>query len=177
MVRFSGDAAKKQARRFEKVGSIDNSAMLSKYISSAQGRIEGVNYDARKHTVQFDDVIRQQREIMYKQRDTALEATDLDKTVKVMYNTVAKTAVAAFTIYDDKEAVVDGVKLLQAAVAKGLIKSEDADASIYEKKTPAEAIEIFREQILKDYYEHKEKIGPDFVKVERRILIDLIDKN
>ena len=50
--------------------------MVSRAIENAQKRVEGQNFDSRKHILEYDDVMRQQREIMYKERD---EIMSLDK--------------------------------------------------------------------------------------------------
>ena len=46
-----------------------SSKTLTKAVTSAQKRIEGSNFDSRKNLIEYDDVINQQREIIYKQRD------------------------------------------------------------------------------------------------------------
>ena len=45
------------------------SKMVSRSVESAQKRVEGNNFDARKRLLQYDDVLRQQREIIYKERN------------------------------------------------------------------------------------------------------------
>ncbi|WP_261806408.1 preprotein translocase subunit SecA [Lapidilactobacillus luobeiensis] len=52
------------------------SRMITKQVESAQKRVEGNNYDTRKNTLQYDDVMRQQREVIYKQRQEVISATD-----------------------------------------------------------------------------------------------------
>src|SRR5699024_4699093 len=48
--------------------AVIQSKMISRQVESAQKRVEGNNYDTRKNVLQYDDVMREQREIMYKQR-------------------------------------------------------------------------------------------------------------
>ena len=55
--------------------------MLSKTIENAQKKVEGQNFGIRKNTVQYDDVMNKQRELIYKQRDMVLNGMDLSKTV------------------------------------------------------------------------------------------------
>ena len=59
---------------------------LSKAIEGAQKRVEGQNFDSRKHILEYDDVMRQQREIMYKERDDIMSEENLDAIVKGMFN-------------------------------------------------------------------------------------------
>lgn len=58
--------------------------MLSKAIERAQKRVETRNFDIRKHVLQYDDVLNQQREVIYKQRRQVLAAEGIDETVAGM---------------------------------------------------------------------------------------------
>ena len=53
------------------------SKMVSRSVESAQKRVEGNNFDARKRLLQYDDVLRQQREIIYKERNEVLESENI----------------------------------------------------------------------------------------------------
>lgn len=55
------------------------SKMVSRAVESAQKRVEGNNYDARKQLLQYDDVLRQQREVIYKQRQEVMESDNLQR--------------------------------------------------------------------------------------------------
>ncbi len=101
MQRFAGD----RLERFKGFLS-DNDAievkMVSKAIENAQKRVEGQNFDARKNVLQYDDVMRQQREIMYKERDSIMELEDLDEIVKGFFMQSIEFAVRQFTHEDQK---------------------------------------------------------------------------
>jgi preprotein translocase subunit SecA len=58
------------------------SRLVSKTIESAQSRVEGYNFDIRKHVVEYDDVINKQRETIYEERDKVLRNEDLTDTVQ-----------------------------------------------------------------------------------------------
>jgi preprotein translocase subunit SecA len=85
MRRFGSDNMKSM---MERLGMDDTqpiqSKMVSKAVESAQKRVEGNNFDARKQLLQYDDVLRQQREIIYKQRDEVLESENLRDIVEQM---------------------------------------------------------------------------------------------
>ena len=85
MRRFGSDNMKAM---MERLGMDDTqpiqSKMVSKAVESAQKRVEGNNFDARKQLLQYDDVLRQQREIIYKQRDEVLESENLREIVEEM---------------------------------------------------------------------------------------------
>ena len=65
----------------DKLGMDENepieSKMVTKAVESAQKRVEGNNYDMRKNLLEYDDVIRRQREVIYGQRQDILETEDL----------------------------------------------------------------------------------------------------
>ena len=99
------------------------SGIFSKMISSAQKRIEGFNFDARKQLVEYDDVIRKQREAVYKQRDQLLAAENVFPVIETMYNHVAKVSASKFVTWVDKEKEVDSTGLITFLEEKGLINS------------------------------------------------------
>ncbi|MBF1093519.1 MAG: preprotein translocase subunit SecA, partial [Solobacterium sp.] len=75
MVRFG---AEHMEALFAKLGdTVIESKTVTRSISGAQRRVEGVNYDARKQLLQYDDVMRQQRETMYETRNYILENDDV----------------------------------------------------------------------------------------------------
>lgn len=88
------------------------SKTVAKSILSAQKRVEGVNYDSRKNLMQYDDVMRAQREIIYTQRDTILANADIHDSIENMYRSVIKNVVYANTLDDkvDYEGVMEGLK-------------------------------------------------------------------
>lgn len=69
---------------------------LTKTIERAQKKLEGQHYATRKHVLQYDDVMNQQREIIYKQRDQVLEETDLKDTIMNMIEETVADAVAQY---------------------------------------------------------------------------------
>ncbi len=71
------------------------SKMVSKSIESAQKKVEGNNFDIRKTLLQYDDVMNQQREIMYKQRTEVLEGEDMKDQIQTMISDLINTVVDA----------------------------------------------------------------------------------
>ena len=78
MRRFGSDNMKAM---MDRLGMDDSqpieSKMVSRAVESAQKRVEGNNYDARKQLLQYDDVLRQQREVIYKQRQEVMESENV----------------------------------------------------------------------------------------------------
>jgi preprotein translocase subunit SecA len=83
MKRFASDRV---AGLMERMGLEEDMAiesrLVSKTIESAQSRVEGYNFDIRKHVVEYDDVINKQRETIYEERDKVLRNEDLGDTVQ-----------------------------------------------------------------------------------------------
>lgn len=79
MRRFGGDKMKSM---MTSLGLPDNepiqNKIISKTIESAQSKIEGFNFDIRKHVLEYDDVMNKQREVVYRKRRTVLEADDFE---------------------------------------------------------------------------------------------------
>jgi preprotein translocase subunit SecA len=83
MKRFASDRV---AGLMERLGLEEDMAiesrLVSKTIESAQSRVEGYNFDIRKHVVEYDDVINKQRETIYEERDKVLRNEDLTDTIE-----------------------------------------------------------------------------------------------
>ena len=83
MKRFASDRV---AGLMERLGLEEDMAIesriVSKTIESAQSRVEGYNFDIRKHVVEYDDVINKQRETIYEERDKVLRNEDLTDTIQ-----------------------------------------------------------------------------------------------
>ncbi len=105
MRRFGSDNMKAM---MERLGMDDTqpiqSKMVSKAVESAQKRVEGNNFDARKQLLQYDDVLRQQREIIYTQRDEVLESENLREIVeKMIQSTIQRNVEAHANKHEDEE--------------------------------------------------------------------------
>lgn len=81
--------------------------MLTKQIQNAQKRIEGRNFDIRRHVLQYDDVMNQQREVIYGQRRQVLEGADMHAQIMNMAKTLIENAVTLYTGRSDTPAEWD----------------------------------------------------------------------
>lgn len=106
MQRFANEKMKERMGSFLEDEAIE-SKMVTKSIENAQKRVEGQNFDIRKQLLQYDDVMRQQREIMYKERDDIMSQTDLGPIVKGMFEQAVENTVRQFTKHDGKKEKVD----------------------------------------------------------------------
>lgn len=177
MQRFANEKMKERMGSFLEDEAIE-SKMVTKSIENAQKRVEGQNFDIRKQLLQYDDVMRQQREIMYKERDDIMSQTDLGPIVKGMFEQAVENTVRQFTKHDGKKEHVDvdgalnyiskNYMLLATLVAKNKdVVEQDA------KKLTNSLSEI----VYLQYQNRFNKDLPAEIKLdyERRILLGVID--
>ena len=143
MVRFGGDRFKSMVERISGTGDDEKpieSKMISKTVEAAQKRIEGNNFDSRKSILQYDDVIRKQREVIYSQREAILTSSDISEIVKSMFTNAMAEAVGSYAdeTYDYNELL----KFVNTSYFANRISIEDIDG-----KTEPELIELFLEVI------------------------------
>ena len=98
MRRFGGDRVKTLMSR---VGMDEDYPLehswLNRTVEQAQTRVEGYNFDVRKHVLEYDDVVNAQREIVYEQRRQILEADDLHEVALRMVREQVETVVNSYT--------------------------------------------------------------------------------
>ena len=154
------------------------SKMVSKSIESAQKRVEGQNFDVRKQLLQYDDIMRQQREIMYKERDDIMSQTDLSDIVKGMFSQAVESTVRQFTKEDGKTVTVDVDGALRYVAKNYMLLSEihatNKEAVIHDDQKLAKSLS---EVVYMQYINRLNKDLPAEIKLqyERRVLLSVID--
>jgi preprotein translocase subunit SecA len=123
--------------------------ILSKSIEQAQEKVEGYNFDIRKHVVQYDDVINRQREVIYRQRRTILEKDDLKDSVMDLVNDEIEALVKIHTAGDlpenwDLHGLANEVRVIVPL-------PKDFDMSEWAKGTRDEIIEDLSAQAEQRY--------------------------
>lgn len=112
MKRFGSERIKAFLDRM-KIGEEDaviQSKMLTKQVESAQKRVEGNNYDTRKNVLQYDDVMREQREVIYKQRqEVIMEEISLSKPMMNMIKRTISRVVDAHTQLEKDNWNLEGI--------------------------------------------------------------------
>ncbi|XMB86965.1 preprotein translocase subunit SecA [Mycoplasmatota bacterium WC44] len=99
MIRFGGERFKMLVERMSGKGDDESaieSKMITKTVESAQKRIEGNNFDQRKTILQYDEVIRKQREVIYSQREELLLNDDISELVQGMFRSAIEQIVYSF---------------------------------------------------------------------------------
>ena len=182
MIRFGGD-------RFERllsmIASPDEegnetpleSKMFSKAVEGAQKKVEGSNYDRRKSVVEYDEVLRKQREIIYGQRKDILFLDDMEPTIVKMIHSVVVKYVGSYINYDKKNEEVDAIRFMNDFVAR-FFNRGDIEIEEIEGMKKAE-LEEFVEAKFKENLQNKKELVPsevyqEFLKV---VLLRVVDKH
>ena len=153
--------------------------ILSKQIESSQKRVEGRNYDIRKSVLQYDDVMNQQRNIIYDERREVLEGGDMKQRIMDMRDTIIDAAVTSYCAADAPFEDWDIKGLGEYLERICLLRGETAAAydSIEEKSTDALKEELKRRSI--ELYEKREQsiaeAGFDMREVERTVVLNSVD--
>lgn len=151
------------------------SKIVSRAVESAQKRVEGNNFDARKQLLQYDDVLRQQREVIYKQRFEVLDSDNLRNIVEKMLTSTIQRVVATYTPQSEVEEDWNLEGIIDYMNANIL---QDGQLSIGDlrRKEPEEMIELISKQALSHYDEKEADFGEEQMReFEKVILLRAVD--
>ncbi|WP_342610578.1 preprotein translocase subunit SecA [Staphylococcus hsinchuensis] len=173
MVRFGSERLQSMMNR---LGMDDTtpieSKMVSRAVESAQKRVEGNNFDARKRVLEYDDVLRKQREIIYGERNNIIDSDSSNDLVESMLRSTLQRSIYYYINEDEEDAnyepfvnYVEDVFLHEGELKPSELKGKDNE-DVFEYVWPK------IETALKN---QKEKIGSQFDEFERMILLRSID--
>ena len=151
--------------------------LLSNTIESAQKRIEDQNFKRRKYVLSYDDVMNQQRNLIYKQRQQVLDDQDLTETIRRMIHETVETAVAAHT--SEESPMEWDLNGLRASLIGYLCGDDDFRYTEEElKKLHREDLQSMLTERADRRLEAQETLfTPDtFHEVERVILLQNVDR-
>ncbi|WP_342621609.1 preprotein translocase subunit SecA [Erysipelothrix sp. P66] len=169
------------SERFENVYSqlgdvaIENK-VITKQISAAQRRVEGVNFDIRKTLLDYDDVLRQQREIIYEQRDYVLENEDVHGIIKEMYKRVVSDTIASYTNTESRDLSIDKEGLVEALDKLGLI-DDTFDLTSLDKASQEDIQTIITDAAWEKYETKISDVQDQFTRVEKEVVLNMIDRS
>ena len=171
MVRFSGE---KMAVVFAQMGDVAiESKMITKSITTAQRRVEGNNFDMRKTLLDYDDVLRQQREVIYEQRNFILENEDVHSVVKGMFDRVIKNVCEKHCNTSGKEPVMMVEELIEALNKMGFDSLSTQDI---EEKELSQVIEIVSNDAWNVYESKIEQVKAQILPIEKTMVLKVIDR-
>jgi len=152
--------------------SIDH-PWINKALEKAQQRVEGRNFDIRKTLLKFDDVMNDQRQVIFEQRKKILKSKNIDKIINSFLEDLIKDFSNEKTIYM-RENQLDVFKIKIKPIMGRLFKDEEFTNIIKLKNNEFE--DVIREQFYKFRNKRSEVITePTNMKLEKRIFLQTID--
>jgi preprotein translocase subunit SecA len=152
------------------------SRMVTRQIEGAQSRVEGHNFDARRHVVEYDDVMNKQREVIYGERRKILEGTDTRTNLLSMIDRLVASEVPTFCEGRNKEGWdLEGLWERFRQVAP-LPPVEEVDLDSL-GDTIEDIDEAITNELVASYEEKEAQYGEDTMRyVEQRVMLEVIDQ-
>ncbi|MDE7049509.1 MAG: preprotein translocase subunit SecA [Lactobacillus sp.] len=178
MKRFGGDRVKLFLDRISDNDDdkVIESRMITKQVESAQKRVEGNNYDTRKQTLQYDDVMRTQREIIYGERMQVIsEEKSLKPVLMPMIKRTIDHQVDMYTQGDKKDWRNDQLRDFISSA----ITDEETTKKLNMKHLSAEELKKRLYKIAEDNYAEKEKQLADpeqMLEFEKVVILRVVDE-
>src|SRR6516164_5825572 len=173
---FGGERVKQLMYRLGMTEGVPiESRMVSKRIEEAQKSVEGQNFEARKHLLEYDDVMNKQRETIYAIRRSALEGKDQRDYVLEIAEDVARELVETYCPREQHPAQWNIAQFLAEANAQfGLdMTTVGVDPGSLGHD---ELVEAAVTAVTKRYEEKEKQFGPELMRwLERRIILDVVD--
>ena len=174
MVRFGSE---RYSTLFNQLGDqAVESKIVTKSITSAQKRVEGVNFDVRKTLLEYDDVLRQQRETIYNQRDYILEHQDVHELIKEMFGRVIENLVRTHVEVKNHAEEVNVEGFLNALTAMQFTDISLDEVSL-KGKSVAEIIEMAKDLAWNSYEAKIEPFKQHSLSLEKNIVLSIVDRS
>jgi preprotein translocase subunit SecA len=167
----------------DRLGSVDEEGneepiehgMLSKQIEKAQRKVEEQHFLARKHTLEYDDVLNQQREVIYNYRDEILEGRDMSEAAREEVANLIERLVDEYMAGDFVEDWdVEGLLRRVQEILLPNQEIEDIDPQTADREG---LIAVLQEQAMAQYDRREQEFGEELMReVERFLLLQIIDQ-
>jgi preprotein translocase subunit SecA len=167
----------------DKLGSLDEegneepieAGMLSKQIEKAQRKVEEQHFLMRKHTLEYDDVLNQQREVVYTYRDEILEGRDMSGAAREEIAGLIERIVEEYTAGEYVEDWdLDG---LERRIQEIFVASPELFDLEPDQIDQHEMTATLQEEALAQYDRREEELGEELLRnVERYLLLEIIDQ-
>lgn len=177
MKRFGGDRIKAFLKNLnvEDEDAVIKSRFLTRQVESAQKRVEGNNYDSRKNVLQYDDVMREQREIIYHERQEIIEE---DKSLKwvlmPMVKRTIKREVDSHTLGDEKQWDLQGIVDFAGEV---MVNPTTISVDDIKGKKPDEIVDYLMQRAEEIYQQKKDQLYDDsqMLEFEKVVILRVVD--
>jgi preprotein translocase subunit SecA len=150
--------------------------LISRAIENAQSKVEGHNFDIRKHLLEYDDVMNQQREVIYRQRREALDGSSLKPAILDIIS--EKSEDIAWTFADDKKPAEEwDLKGIEDAVYKQFnFRMKKPDEDTLDHLDTGGLAEIIQTEACRIYEERESTIGEEHMRnIERYVMLQTVD--
>jgi len=176
MVRFGSDKYRDMLANLGFTGEqVIQNKMLSKSFETAQKRVEGNNFDIRKRLLEYDDVMNNQREIIYAKRNEILDNDSIHETILNLFKEHITSLVNDHLIESKKLEDHDYDEILESA-NENLLKKYRITLSEIKGKDSNDVIDYLYEMVLKDFEEKLQDIPEEIVnEFEKAITLRVID--
>ena len=180
MKRFGGEKMQAIWERLNLTDEGDDnfiqSKMLTRQVESSQKRVEGNNYDTRKSVLEYDEVMREQREIIYSQRLQIInEDQSLEKVTKGMIRRTIHRVVESHTLTDQKDWNLEGIVDF---AHNSICAPDELSISDLEGKAATEIEGILNEKAMEIYKEKQEQLNGDnqMLEFEKVVILRVVDR-
>ena len=179
MKRFGGDRIKNflQRMKVDDEDAVIKSRFLTRQVESAQKRVEGNNYDSRKNVLQYDDVMREQREIIYKERQQIItEDKSLKWVLMPIFKRTIQREVEQHTLGDKKDWDLKGIVDFAEEV---LVKPDTVKVDELKGKSQDEIVDYLM-SFAKGVYKDKQRQLYDpaqMLEFEKVVLLRVVDSH
>lgn len=175
MIRFGSERLQKMMSRLGLDDSTPiESKMVSRAVESAQKRVEGNNFDARKRILEYDEVLRKQREIIYNERNSIIDEEGSSQVVDAMLRSTLQRSINYYINTADDEPeyqpfidYINDIFLQEGDITEDDIKGKDAE----------DIFEVVWAKIEAAYQSQKDILEEQMNEFERMILLRSIDSH
>jgi len=173
---FGGERVKQLMYRLGMTEGVPiESKLISRRIENAQKSVEAQNFDARKHLLEYDDVMNKQRETIYAIRRSALEGKDQRDYVLGIAEDVAREQVETYCPREQHPGQWNAAQFLAESNAQFGVEMKAAGADPGAMGHDA-LVEAAVQAVTKRYEEKEKQFSPDLMRwLERRIILDVVD--
>ena len=171
MVRFGSERVK---MFFDQMGgdqAIENK-MITKAIGSAQKRIEGLNFDVRKSLLDYDNVMAQQRETMYEQRNYILDNDDIHSVIEEMFRKENEKIVYAHSDIQDKKENINYDEIAKEISKTGLYFDKQSIEGLDAKGVVDKLTEI----TYGNYCKKVKDVEKQYPRLDNDVILRVIDR-
>ncbi|WP_313538394.1 preprotein translocase subunit SecA [Enterococcus sp.] len=161
--------------KIDEEDAVIQSKMLSKQVESAQKRVEGNNYDTRKNVLQYDDVMREQREVIYGQRQEVIkEDKDLSQTLMNMVKRSINRVVDSHTQLEETEWNYEGIVDF---AANALVHEDTISIDSIKGKSAQEIKDYLNQRAQEVFDKKKEQLNSpeQLLEFEKVVILRVVD--